>query len=65
MADPAGYSSDLSAYLSQSARSAVLSNLKSAHARAVNARAAESKGDHKEAIRLWRLVFGDEFPAYA
>jgi len=38
--------------------------MQSAYDRAVSANAAEARGDHEEAIRLWRIVFGDEFPAY-
>jgi len=62
--DPAGHGGDLSGYLTQSARSAVLSNMESARQRAAQANLAEAAGNHAEAIRLWRIVFGDEFPAY-
>lgn len=31
---------------------------------ASHARAAEEGGDHEASIRLWRNIFGDEFPAY-
>lgn len=62
--DPAGYSGDLSSYLAWSGRQSAISILKSAHDRAVKANLAEARGDHAEAIRLWRIAFGDEFPAY-
>ncbi len=62
--DPVGHGGKLSNYLSWSARQSVLNNLKSAHARAVSANAAEARGAHAEAIRLWRIIFGDEFPTY-
>ena len=62
--DPAGFSGDLSTYLSVTARMNLKSNLESARDRAARANAAERQGNHKEAIRLWRLTFGDEFPAY-
>lgn len=62
--DPAGHGGNLSSYLSLSARQSVLSNMKSSHARAVSANIAEARGDHAEAIRLWRIVFGDDFPTY-
>lgn len=65
VSDPAGYGGDLSAYLSYTARTSVLSNLESARSRAEKANAAELSGDHKEAIRLWRIIFGDEFPTYS
>lgn len=62
--DPAGHSGDLSSYLSPSQRQEVVTSMESARQRAANANAAERNGDHKEAIRLWRIIFGDEFPAY-
>jgi hypothetical protein len=62
--DPAGHSRDLSSYLTWTTRQNVVSNMRSAQERASNANAAEARGDHKEAIRFWRIVFGDEFPAY-
>lgn len=62
--DPAGYSGDLSTYLTQANRTAVNDSLKSARDRADLALAAEDRGDHKEAIRLWRIILGDGFPAY-
>lgn len=62
--DPAGHSGDLSSYLTWSARDAVVQSFATAHGRAKKALEAEDDDDHKEAIRLWRLVFGDEFPAY-
>lgn len=62
--DPAGHSGDLSSYLTSANRQNVIGNLESARDRATRARAAESTGDHREAIRLWRIVFGDEFPTY-
>ena len=55
---------DLSSYLTAAARTALLLNLESARGRAARANAAEASGDHQEAIRLWRIIFGDEFPAY-
>ena len=38
--------------------------MESSRVRAAKANAAEAKGDHEEAIRLWRLIFGDEFTAF-
>ncbi|MCX5939008.1 MAG: hypothetical protein NTW02_12630 [Cyanobium sp. LacPavin_0920_WC12_MAG_62_9] len=61
--DPAGHSADLSAYLSHSARTNLLSNMRSAQNRAAQANAAEAEGNHQEANRIWRIVFGDEFPS--
>jgi hypothetical protein len=62
--DPAGHSGDLSSYLTTTRRLNLLSNLASAQGRAERANAAEALGNHREAIRLWRVVFGGEFPAY-
>lgn len=62
--DPAGHSGDLSTYLTKANRSNVITNLESARVRVANANAAERESDHEEAIRLWRIILGDEFPAY-
>jgi hypothetical protein len=62
--DPAGHSGVLSTYLTSNMQGSVLKILESARERAANANHAELKGDHAEAIRLWRITFGDEFPAY-
>lgn len=64
VSDPAGHGGDLSSYLSQSARASVMTNLRSAQARAESANGAEAAGNHQEAIRLWRIVLGDEFPTF-
>jgi hypothetical protein len=64
VSDPAGHGGDLSSYLTPAKRTAVLLNLESARGRAAKANAAEFSGDHKESIRLWRVIFGDEFPNY-
>jgi hypothetical protein len=64
VSDPAGFGGDLSSYLTWNDRSAVLQNFDSARERAARANAAEAASNHAEAIRLWRIVLGDEFPAY-
>lgn len=62
--DPAGYSGNLSRYLSWNAKSEVKTSLKAARDKADFALAAEERGDHEEAIRLWGIVLGESFPAY-
>ncbi|MFJ5833962.1 hypothetical protein [Streptomyces sp. NPDC093089] len=62
--DPAGFSGDLSDYLTPLARGSLFSALEAAHSRAVAANQAEVDGNHKEAIRLWRIILGDQFPQY-
>ncbi|MET7766782.1 hypothetical protein ABZS71_34180 [Streptomyces sp. NPDC005393] len=62
--DPAGFSGDLSAYLNWASKDAVNDSLKSARDRADLALAAENRGDHREAIRLWRIILGSDFPMY-
>ena len=62
--DPAGFSGDLSTYLNQAGRTAVNDSLRSARDRADLALEAEKRGDHREAIRLWRIIFGNDFPTY-
>jgi hypothetical protein len=64
VSDPAGHGGVLSNYLTAAKRQALLTNMQSAQTRASNANAVERDGDHKEAIRLWRIIYGDEFPTY-
>ena len=64
IADPAGHSSDLSGYLTWNQRREVVQSFASARETAARANDAEIKGDHQEAIRLWGIVFGSEFPTY-
>ncbi|MEU9846820.1 hypothetical protein [Streptomyces sp. NPDC047985] len=62
--DPAGFSGDLSSYLTQVNRVAVNDSLKSARDRADLALEAENQGNHQEAMRLWRIILGSDFPMY-
>ncbi|MFB6907536.1 hypothetical protein ACFCWB_25030 [Streptomyces bacillaris] len=62
--DPAGFSGDLSSYLTQVNRIAVNDSLKSARDRADLALEAENRGSHQEAMRLWRIILGSDFPMY-
>lgn len=62
--DPAGFSGDLSTYLSWASKGAVNESLKSARDKADLAIAAENRGDHREALRLWRIILGNDFPTY-
>lgn len=62
--DPAGYSGNLASGLDFFRRMEVKNSLKSECDRSAKALEAEAKGDHAEAIRLWRITFGNEFPTY-
>lgn len=62
--DPAGYSGNLAANMSANARLTLRTRLAHAAQRANNAQAAALRGDHREAVRLWTIEFGSEFPAY-
>ncbi len=62
--DPAGHSGALSSYLSVLGRVSLVSRLTEAARRANNALLAEAGGNHREAIRLWSIEFGTEFPTY-
>ena len=64
VSDPAGHSGDLSLYLSWQQRQEVKTSFDSSADRARRAIEAENRGDHQEAVRLWRIIYGDEFPAY-
>lgn len=61
--DPGGQSGSLSSYLSWTARDAVRKSLTAASDRALTAIAAEERGDHTEAKRLWKIILGAGFPA--
>lgn len=45
-------------------RLAMTNALKTAYERTGRALAAQASGNQREAIRLWRVTFGSEFPAY-
>ena len=62
LTDPAGYSSIRPP--SDNDVKEIKSRLETALQRARNAEAAEAAGKTEEAFRLWRLIFGDYFPAY-
>jgi hypothetical protein len=62
--DPDGHGGDLGSKLTKSQEREVIESFSREHARALKALAAEDRGDHKEAIRIWRIVFGDDFPSY-
>lgn len=62
VSDPAGHSGDLSTYLTDASRAALRSRMAQAAARAASAVDAESRGDHEEAKRLWRIELGNGFP---
>lgn len=61
--DPAGFSGNLAAGMTAAQRRETIESFTAHHERAVKAVAAEGRGNHGEAIRLWRVVFGDDFPA--
>lgn len=62
--DPAGYSGNLAGTWSWQKREEVHQSFTNAHLRATSALQAEAAGNHVEAIRQWRIVFGSKFPAY-
>jgi predicted nucleotidyltransferase len=62
VSDPAGHFDRLDDYLSKNDLAAILSRFSEALERSSRALDAESKGDHAEAKRLWRIELGDEFP---
>lgn len=63
VSDPGGQSGSLSGYLSWTAKQQLLQALQAANTRAVSALAAEERGDHEEAKRLWKIILGSSFPA--
>jgi hypothetical protein len=63
VSDPAGHSGSLDRYLTASARDALVQQLGAQADRTARAVAAENAGHHAEAIRLWAIVLGSEFPS--
>ena len=62
--DPAGYSGSMMANVDYARRSAMTTALRTGYEQSGRALDAENAGDPAEAIRLWRIIFGDEFPVY-
>ena len=60
--DPAGHSWDLSSYMTWYAKLEFKSLLDSSNRRAKKAIKAEESGNRAEAMRLWRIIYGPEFP---
>lgn len=61
--DPAGYSGNLAAALTSKQREDIERSFAHAHEHAVRAQEGDEREDVAEALRQWRIVFGDEFPA--
>ena len=63
--DPAGYGDDVGGYLNteEKVKNAV-SRFETAYTRALKAEDLANRGYVSEAINMWRMVFGDYFPAY-
>ncbi len=64
VADPAGKSKDLSEYMTRLGRQEAENAFDSAADRARRALKQAVAGHPDEAIRLWGIIFGSEFPAY-
>jgi hypothetical protein len=62
--DPAGYSRDLASRMTASQLNAVVQSFTAGADRARRAQEAEAAGKVKDALRQWRIVFGDEFPSH-
>lgn len=61
--DPAGHCGDLSSHMTSHARRELRSLMAISSNRAAKAITAEENGDTAEAIRLWRIIYGPEFPS--
>jgi len=65
VADPAGYSGNLGAYLDTPAQmTEVCTRLTTACQRARGAERLETQGRTELAFKQWQLIFGDKFPAF-
>ena len=63
--DPAGFGDDVGGYLNteEKVKNAV-SRFDTAYTRALKAEDLAARGYVSEAVNMWRLLFGDYFPAY-
>lgn len=63
--DPAGYGGDVGSYINtQDKIDEAVSKFQLAYDRAIKAESFASQGNVRQAIDMWRKVFGDYFPAY-
>jgi len=63
--DPAGYGDDVGGYLNTEDKiKNAASRFETAYARALKAEDLAFRGYISDAINMWRMVFGDYFPAY-
>jgi len=62
--DPAGYSGDLAGGLTSDQLTAIKQSFVRGVDHTQRAQTAEAEGKTSEAMRQWRIVFGDEFPSY-
>lgn len=63
--DPAGYGDDVGAYLNTDDKiKDAVSRFETAYTRAIKAEDLAKRGQISEAVKMWRMVFGDYFPAY-
>jgi len=63
--DPAGYGDDVGAYLNTEDKvKDAVSRFETAYTRAIKAEDLARRGYVSDAVNMWRMVFGDYFPAY-
>ncbi|MCI0560534.1 MAG: hypothetical protein MN733_18765 [Nitrososphaera sp.] len=63
--DPAGYGDDVGGYLNTEERvKNAVSRFATAHSRALKAEDLARRDNVADAVNVWRMVFGDYFPAY-
>lgn len=63
--DPAGYGDDVGAYLNTEDKvKDAVSRFETAYTRAIKAEDLARRGHVSDAVNMWRMVFGDYFPAY-
>lgn len=63
--DPDGHGGDLGESLTWTQQSNIKNSFNTNHTRAAKAVNAETRGNHAEAIRLWKIILGSEFPSYS
>lgn len=61
---PKDEDNEVDSYLDYSSRAGLKDRLELAGSRAASAETAVARGDAEEAMRLYRVIFGEKFPAY-
>jgi hypothetical protein len=62
--DPAGYGDDIGRYITAATVDQAAQKMQGAFNSAVNAEMYGNRGDHKNAIQIWKHLMPNHFPSY-